>query len=168
MLGSLKAIVGVIGVGVIAIIKKVGSLMIWPSMRFLPQLPASDYESAYPIASFHMTIWTSLSLLLSSKTPKPSFEMAPNIKLPALSDWLWYGPSVRKCHNPWARGLHTFILFRGPLATLQLLNPLDVISWWPLALIRSDVLCLCFLSFDLLPLVGNFQSQMATSQRGSF
>ena len=142
--------------------------MIWPSMRFLPQLPASDYESAYPIASFHMTIWTSLSLLLSSKTPKPSFEMAPNIKLLALSDWLWYRPYVRKCHNPWARGLLTFVLFRGPLATLQLLDPLDIISWWPPTLICSDVLRPCFLSSNLLPPMGNFQSQMATSQRGSF
>ena len=56
MLGLLKVIVGIIGVGVIAIIKSAESLMIWPNMRFLPQLLASDYESSYPIASFHMNI----------------------------------------------------------------------------------------------------------------
>ena len=55
-LGSLGARVGSTVVGVTSTVESAKSPMIWPKRRFPPRLPASDYESADPVASFHTTI----------------------------------------------------------------------------------------------------------------
>lgn len=56
MPGVLGVTTSATGVGVDVIIGIAKNLVIWLRIGFLLQLPASDCESAYPIASFHMPI----------------------------------------------------------------------------------------------------------------